>query len=356
MKEKMGMQWGVTFGFYGSNDYFASSRARDAIEAIPRSGANWVTVVATVWQDTCQSTFQYRDFELTPDDIALKEIIDLAHSKGLKVQLRPMLECKDGFGRLDINLPPRGARMAGRFSLKREEWFESLRTRSACYARIARRTGCEAFCIDSELDRMVEESDLWKKVVESVRKEYPGPVTSCHTITTGAVDFLKFLADGSHWFHALDYLSISYYWPARRMEELGKDLPVEGMMENLSKTKATMSAIADACEKPLVFGECGCASIRDGAHRPWWTSPDVTPDEEEQARYAEALFRVFADEDWCSGFHWWKWDQNSPRSPGATEEQVRSTDFTIGGKKAEVVFGKFAGFRESMTSPHDCTT
>ena len=210
-----GVQWGVTFGFYGSDEYYASQAARDEIDAISRAGANWVTVVATVWQDTCQSTFQYRDFDLTPGDLTLKEIIDLIHAKGMKVCLRPMLECKDGYGRLAVWLPVAGGkRMFGRCSTARAEWFESLRKRSAYYARLARETGCEAFCIDSELDRMVEENDLWKSVVDAVRKEYKGPVTSCHTLHTGTIDFLKTLADPGHWFHSLDYLSISYYCPA----------------------------------------------------------------------------------------------------------------------------------------------
>ena len=145
-----GMQWGVTFGFYGSDEYFRSQAARDEVEAISRAGANWVTVVATVWQDTCQSTFQYRDFDLTPGDLALKGMIDLIHAKGMKVCLRPMLECKDGYGRLAVLLPAAGGkRMFGRSSTVRAEWFESLKRRSAYYARLASETGCEAFCIDS---------------------------------------------------------------------------------------------------------------------------------------------------------------------------------------------------------------
>ena len=307
-------------------------------------GANWVTVVPTVWQDTCLSTVQYRDFELTPDDIALQDIIDLIHVKGMKVQLRPMLECKDGYGRLAVWLPLSGGkRMPGRSSTLRSEWFESLRQRSAYYARIARRTGCEAFCIDSELDRMIEENNLWKNVVAAVRKEYPGPVTSCHTLHTGRVDFLECLSDPNHWFHSLDYLSISYYCPARRPEEAGKNLTVEEMASNLEDAKTKMKEIAETSGKPVVFGECGCASIKDGAISPSGTSPFAEPDEEEQARYAEALFRVFAKEKWCRGFHWWKWDQHSLRNPAASEEQVRSTDFTIRGKKAEKVFRMWAG-------------
>ena len=334
-----GMQWGVTFGFCGSREYFASQAARDEIEAIARAGANWVTVVATVWQDTCQSTFQYRDFELTPDDLTLKGIIDLIHAKGMKVCLRPMLECKDGYGRLAVWFPAAGGkRMYGRSSTARAEWFESLKNRSAYYARLARETGCEAFCIDSELDRMVEENDLWKSVVAAVRAEYKGPVTSCHTLHTGQIDFLKMLSDPDHWFHSLDYLSISYYCPARRSDETGRVLTVEEMMRNLQEAKKKMKAIADACGKPVIFGECGCSSIKDGAISPSATSPVAEPDEDEQAKYMEALFRTFAGEDWCRGFTWWKWDQNSPQNPDYAREQVQKTDFTIRGKKAEGIF------------------
>ena len=63
-----GMQWGVTFGFYATNGYFGSVEAKAEIDAIARAGATWVTVVPTVWQDSCSSPFQYKDFALTPND------------------------------------------------------------------------------------------------------------------------------------------------------------------------------------------------------------------------------------------------------------------------------------------------
>ena len=50
-----GMQWGVTFGFYATNGYFGSVEAKAEIDAIARAGATWVTVVPTVWQDSCSS-------------------------------------------------------------------------------------------------------------------------------------------------------------------------------------------------------------------------------------------------------------------------------------------------------------
>ena len=56
----------------------------------------------------------------------------------------------------------------------------------------------------------------------------------------------------------------------------------------------------------------------------------------------EALFRVFAHEPWCRGFHWWKWDQHTPTRPDVTPEQYRARDFTFRGKKAEEVFRRWA--------------
>ena len=164
-----GMQWGVTFGFYATNGYFGSVEAKAEIDAIARAGATWVTVVPTVWQDTCSSSFQYKDFALTPNDIEVMDAIDLIHAKGMKVQLRPMLECKDGIGRLGVWMIADRERMPGRATRERAKWFASMAARSAYYARIAERMKCEAFCLDSELDRMVEESDKWKDVVAAVR-------------------------------------------------------------------------------------------------------------------------------------------------------------------------------------------
>lgn len=279
-------QWGATLGFYAPRGYYASPEARAQIDALAATGANWVVVVATVWQNSATSVSQYRDSALTPDDLELAEIVAYARSKGLKVQLRPMLECKDGFGRLDVRLPRDAERMAGRRSTARRDRFASMAERTACYASLARRMGCDAFCID--------------------------------------------------------FLSLSYYCRAREEEDRGKDLSVGDMMERLSGAHAKVEEIAKAFGKPIVFGECGCGSIRDGAASPSWFSPFAEADEEEQARYMDALFRVFAREDWCLGFHWWKWDQHSPVKAGATAARTRERDFTIRGKKAEGVFSRWA--------------
>ena len=336
------IQWGVTFGFYAPTGYMGSDKAKEEIDAIAAAGANWVTVVPIVWQDSYCSDLQYKDFALSQNDIDLKDAIDYIHAKGMKVQLRPMLECKDGIGRLGVWMIADRERMPGRVCDHRAKWFKSMSDRGVYYARIAERTKCELFCLDSELDRMVEENEKWKSVVAAVRKVYSGPVTSCHTLHTGAVDFKKFLEDKTHWFYDLDFLSISYYCAARTWDEIDKDLSSDDMRERLSYALENMREIAASYGKPILFGECGCTSSQGGAVSPsGYAFKDASVDEVEQARYMEALFRTFKDEPWCLGFHWWKWDQHSPAKGWAGPAGI-ARDFTIKGKKAESVFRSFA--------------
>ena len=108
------IQWGVTFGFYAPTGYMGSDKAMKEIDAIAAAGANWVTVVPIVWQDSYCSDLQYKDFAHSQSDLDLKDAIDYIHSKGMKVQLRPMLECKDGIGRLGVWMIKDRERMPGR--------------------------------------------------------------------------------------------------------------------------------------------------------------------------------------------------------------------------------------------------
>ena len=336
------MQMGVTFGFYAPQGYFGSARARNEVEAMARAGVTWVTVVPTVWQDASDSSLQYKDFERSQSDLDLADIIDYIHSKGMKVQLRPMLECKDGCGRLGVLVPKDKTRM-GISRSRRSDWFRSMAARSAYYARIAERTKCEIYCLDSEFDLMIEESAKWKAVIAAVRRVYSGPVTSCHTVHTNAIDYRKVLANRNHWFYDLDFLSLSYYIPARRKEDGLKPLTVEEMMRNMEPARKKMREIARLYGKPLTFGECGCTSARGKARSPSWYG--VAPaDENEQATYMEALFRMFASEPWCRGFHWWSWDVLWPIIPDTCA--LRKMDFSIRGKKAE---GVFRAWSEKLT-------
>ena len=323
---------GVTLGFYAKNGYYSSPKSKEEVDKIAETGANWIVLIVTVMQENFYSTRQFRDFENTPNDIELKEIIDYIHEKGIKVQLRPMLECFDGKGRLGVTFPANGERIPGLVCDYCSRWFDSMTKRSVYYARIAEMTGCELFCLDSELDHIIKFHKEWKEVIRRVREVYSGPITSCHTIHTKVIDFEEELANRDHWFYDLDALSISAYIKAA-------DKPgftVEEMAMYMIPERDKLRRIAALYEKPIFFGEIGCTSTFGAAKSPAAYKVATSYDEDEQANYLEAVMRVFSEESWWHGLYWWKWDEQIAR-PWILDPSLGDRGFGVHGKKAQSV-------------------
>jgi len=323
---------GVTFGFYARNGYYSSAKARDEVDEIARTGANWIVLVVTVMQETYAAVRQFRDFVNTPNDIELKEIIDYIHAKGIRVQLRPMLECFDGKGRLGVNFPADCERIPGLVCDYASRWFASMADRSAYYARIAEMTGCEMYCLDSELDYIIRFQKEWKEVIRRVREVYSGPVTSCHTIHTRVIDFEKELAKKDHWFYDLDALSISDYI---KCADRG-GLTADEMAANMTAERDKLRRIAALYQKPILFGEIGCNTAFGGAKSPSSWTNDSQYDEDEQANFLEAVMRTFSEETWWSGLYWWKWEEQNAR-PWMVDPSMGDLGFTVRGKKSQRV-------------------
>ena len=290
-------QLGVTFGFRAPKGYFSTDATRREIDAIAQTGATWVAVVPTVIQEHYYSVRQYQDFRSTPDDRELEELIGLIRSRGMQVHLRPMLECLDGAGRTRVTLENTEGRIPGLGCNYRAQWFESMTERAVHYARIAERTGCAVYGLDSELDRTVSANEEWKAVTRAVRREYAGPVTSCHT---HAVDFCRDLQNPAHWFFDLDLLSTSFYFPAA--DRAGTS--AADMQKRLQEPLTYYRQMAQLYGKPILFGECGCTSAASGAANPSATFPDAVPDNAEQAHYLEAVLNTFRREPWWCGLYW----------------------------------------------------
>ncbi len=330
-------QYGVTFGFRAKAGYYESPEAKAEADAIAAAGIKWVTLVATVFQENYSANFQFMDFELTPTDIELVDMINYLHSLGIKIQLRPMLEGLDGSDRLSTWFPWDSAnRIPGCATDHAARWFRSMKARSVHYAKIAERTGCEMFCLDSELDLIVPFNSQWKEVIRAVREVYSGPVTSCHTCHLGHIDFEAAVKNKNHWFHDLDLLSISCYYkaatkPNPTLEEL--KTAFVPLLERFRKC-------AEIYGKPLLFGECGCTSREGGAMSPagWSLTPKY--DGMEQANYLEAVVETFKNESWWRGICWWKWDEQLDR-PFLDSDPAGNCGFTPKGKPAIELFRKY---------------
>ncbi len=324
---------GVTFGFCARNGYFETPAARVEVDRMADLNVKWVCLVATVMQESATSPRQFADFEATPNDYELLEIIDYIHGKGMKVHLRPMIECFDGHGRTQVWFPQDGERIPGRQSTAMGQWFAVMRARTRHYARIATKAGCEMYGIDSELDRLVHYNKEWRQVVDVARNFYTGPVTSCHT---HMVDFLGELRKEDHWFRDLDVLGTSFYHASAK--EHGASL--ESRVAFLQPKVELYRQMAAALGKPIMFGEMGCTSSHAGGTKPSGWSGDGGYQPAEQADHLEAVLRCFWDEPWWAGFYWWKWDEQNVR-PQFINDPSGDKGFTVHGKPAAQVMKKW---------------
>lgn len=322
---------GMTFGYYARNGYFGSAAARTEVDRMAEAGVEWVCLVATVMQETVHSTRQYRDFLHTPDDAELCDIIGHIHRRGLRVMLRPMIECHDGLQRSHIDFPDDGQIVPGKPFHYWHDWFDSYRLLTRHYSRLAERTGCEAYCFDSELDRTVRRNAEWLGVLEEARRNFRGSLTASLICLPQFTEQLK--ADPDHWFFALDTLGSSLYPSAAD----GPGATVEMMAERLRPVAAAHADFCRIYPNPVYFGEIGCCSTAGAAAKPWYWENGGAYDGEEQANYLRALFDACGSEPWFHGLFYWKWDEQNDR-PTMKDDPAGDKGFTIHGKPALDVY------------------
>jgi len=324
----------MTFGYYARNGYYSSEAARIEVDRMATLNIEWVCLVSIVLQDTFASTRQYRDFYQTPADDELREIIDYIHKKGMKVQLRPMLECWDGAQRMQINFPGEGMIIPGKPMNHWTRWFDSMTERTLHYARLAERGGCEAFGIDSELDCTVSQQKHWLRVVAAARSAYSGHLTTGHT---RHVDFRKELQEKpDHWFHQLDSLGTSFYAPLSD----GPGATEEQMLARIQPVVEYYREVAALYRKPFYLAECGCCSTAGATAKPYgWDNPGGY-DGEEQARYLDTVLTAFWKEPWFMGLYWWKWEEQNDR-PWLRDDPRGDKGFPVWNKPAAEVLKRW---------------
>lgn len=338
IKKPVSLHRGMTFGFYARNGYYSSPDAYAQVDKIKALNIEWVCVVAIVMQDTFASTHQYRDFTETPADDELRDIIDYIHKCGMKVQLRPMLECWDGTQRLEIHFPDERTIMPGKPITHWSRWFKSMIERTLHYARVASRAGCECFGIDSELCHTVHQNKYWKEVIAAARSEFRGHITVGHT---PEVDFLKELANKDHWFYELDSLGVSFYHPVANAPGASLDV----MTKHLKPWLEHYRKVAALYGKPFYFSETGCCSTEGATTDPCGWDHGGGYNGNEQALFLEAILNTFWNEPWWMGMYWWKWAEHNDR-PWFRDDPRGDKGFSLDGKPAADVMKLWYGRKD----------
>ncbi|HMO27497.1 MAG TPA: hypothetical protein PKB10_14650, partial [Tepidisphaeraceae bacterium] len=198
-------------------------------------------------------------------------------------------------------------------------------------AKLARKTGCEMYGIDSEIDRFVHMTPSWREVVQVAREQYDGIVTSSHT---HRVDFEKQLGEQDHWFRDLDVLGTSFYKPSTDRAEAS----VADRVAFLRPAVESYRRIAELLGRPIMFGEMGCTACTGAGQHPASWHGGASYDGQEQARHTEAVLESFWNEPWWAGCFWWKWDEHLDR-PHSRADPAGDKGFTIYGKPAAQTLG-----------------
>ena len=105
-----------------------------------------------------------------PSDDELREVINYAKTLGLRVILKPMLNCRNGVWRAFINFFDKDVPCEPKWSV----WFKNYTEYMLHYAAIAEETGCEMLMIGCELVMAERQEKYWRALIEKVRLVYTG--------------------------------------------------------------------------------------------------------------------------------------------------------------------------------------
>lgn len=319
---------GMSFGFMAKKGYFRTAEAHREVDAMAAVGVRWVALMVTIMQESFASTRIYQDYTLTVADDELISMIGRFRDRGIRVMLKPILECQDSAWRGRISFPDGDQQIQGIVTDYWGRWFDSLRACMVHYARIAEETGAEMLCLGCEMIGTEHQTDHWRQTIGAVREIYKGAVTY-----NG--DFRHKWKATAPWFQELDLIGQSFYVPAAD----GPGATVEQMVEKLKPAVELLRESAMAMGKPVYFAECGCRSRAGAATQPADSKLPGAYDGQEQANYLEAVLRSFVGEPWWAGLYWWKWDEQQQRPQ--YRDAAGDKGFTIAGKPAAMVMRKW---------------
>jgi Glycoside Hydrolase Family 113 len=285
-------------------DGYQGSLAAQATSDIAGLGATWIQLTPTWRMATATSSTIDNRWTLT--DTALLEAIDVAHSKGLKVLLKPHVDPQDGTDRWQIKPSNRAA------------WFGSYEQMMTHYAIIATQTGVEEFSVGCELASMSGAADrgAWLTVIKAIKTVFNAPLV----YAAKADEYTNV----SFW-DQLNFIGIDAYFPLSTRPTTD----ISALEAGWIPIRDQMSAFAVGAGRRILFTEAGYPSLVGAAVEPWNNQYSRTPSQQEQAAAYEALFATFSGQPWWAGTFWWSW---------WTDTGVYSPlDLAIGGKLAESV-------------------
>jgi hypothetical protein len=301
-------QKGIAYVDWSTNGYTSYS-AEQSLQQLRSTGADWISLLVTQYQNTIASTDIYSNGQ-TPSDASLIAAINQAHNLGLKVMLKPHLDL--------FNDPQHWRGQIGRnfTDAQWDTWFSNYQTMISRYAQLAQATGAEQFAVGIELQATEGQADRWRAVIAHVRNLYSGPIIYAANHDNTELS----------WWDAVDYIGVDAYYTLTDKT----DPTVDELKAAWQPYVASLADLAARWNKPVLFPEIGFRS-QDGANRASWEwQLNGRIDLQEQADCYQALFESFFHQPWFAGIYIWSWatwPEGGPHDQG----------YTPRGKPAEAV-------------------
>lgn len=291
---------------------FSDPDAGLAIENLSRTGAGWIALVVTCYQDNLGS-LSIAANDSTPTDADLAHAARTAHALGLKVMLKPHLDLAEDAAHWRGQI---GTAFADEEAWR--AWFSSYRAFIEHYAGLARDIGAEQFCVGCELESTTHRSEDWRRVVAGVRALYGGPIlyAANHSGEELRLD----------WWDAVDFIGVdAYYALATRPGPTPRELAVAW-----APKVAAIEGLAARWNKPVLLTEVGYRSQAGACMHPWDFQIRGEVNVEEQAAAYRAVRDAFGGRPWFAGIYWWAWspdpDEGGPDDDGYTPHDKPAED------------------------------
>lgn len=193
-----------TYGFCEKRGFTRGTAWRWSLRELVRTtGCNAIILPVCAWQDHTYSTQIDSRGPDVMDAADVHAVSEYARELDLKLILKAMVNCRDGYWRAYIHFFDRPVPVEPGW----EDWFASWNEHVCRVADMAEQSHADMLCIGCEMVGTDHREQEWRRLVDRVRQHYHGPVTyNCD----------KYQEDRVVWWDALEIISSSGYYPMGR--------------------------------------------------------------------------------------------------------------------------------------------
>lgn len=300
---------GMTYAPFARKGSYQEKSAFDSLKKMKENtNSNFVILAPNGLQDTAQSEEICYTSEATVSDDELKGMIDYAKELGMRVALKPTVNCKNGTWRAHVNFFDEDVVCEPKWC----NWFESYTEFQLHYARLAKEMGVEMHIAGCEMVMAEHREAEWRKLIADIRSEFDGLVS---------YNTDKYQEHNVKWWDAVDVISSSGYYS----------------LEDWENQLDRIEAVVKKFQKPFFFAEAGCMSIVDSNKVPNDWTVQGEADAKGQADWYEAMFQACLKREWVKGMAFWSWSSHLYTKNDA----LKRKDYEIYAKPAEKIVKKY---------------